>query len=36
MNNFEKRQVVEKEIRDAETAFKREELEVEQIKVEIL
>jgi hypothetical protein len=33
---FEKRQVVEKKIRKAETAFKRKELEVERIKAETL
>lgn len=33
---FEKRQLVEKEIREAETAFKREELEIERIKAETL
>ncbi|RIA87597.1 hypothetical protein C1645_827533 [Glomus cerebriforme] len=33
---FEKRQLVEKKIREIETVFKREELEVERIKAEIL
>ena len=33
---FEKKQLVEKEIRDAEAVFKREELEVERIKAETL
>jgi hypothetical protein len=33
---FEKRQVIEKEFREAEAAFKREELEVERIKAQTL
>jgi hypothetical protein len=35
-DQFEKKQIVEKEIREAETTFKREELEVERIKAETL
>jgi hypothetical protein len=35
-DQFEKKQMVEKEIREAETTFKREELEVEKIKAETL
>ncbi|PKC04715.1 hypothetical protein RhiirA5_421868, partial [Rhizophagus irregularis] len=35
-DQFEKKQVVEKEIREAETVFKKEELEVERIKAETL
>ena len=35
-DQFEKRQLVEKEIREAEAIFKREELEVERIKAETL
>ncbi|GBB92745.1 hypothetical protein RclHR1_04290011 [Rhizophagus clarus] len=34
--HFEKRQLVEKEIREAEATFKREELEVERIKAQTL
>jgi len=33
---FEKKQATEKEIREAEVGFKREELEVERIKAQIL
>ncbi|CAB5195637.1 unnamed protein product [Rhizophagus irregularis] len=35
-DQFEKKQVVEKEIKEAETVFKKEELEVERIKAETL
>ena len=35
-DQFEKKQVVEKKIREAETVFKKEELEVERIKAETL
>ncbi|EXX64372.1 uncharacterized protein OCT59_023373 [Rhizophagus irregularis] len=35
-DQFEKKQVVEKEIREAETVFKKEELEVERIKAKTL